>query len=86
MGELVSTPKGMVIGRAKVPPHLKASLRAEEKTALDAVAVLGSVGDWAAYAGHHTSPDEMIHQHGIKLHADEAAPLFPYLVIERYRR
>lgn len=50
------------------------------------VAVMGAVGDWAAYMGPADWDDEKIYQHGNKCLLSEAAELFPFMNIEYYRR
>lgn len=84
MEPLVSTPSGRIIIRVALPAgHFLEKYVDHQR--VDAVAVFGAIGDWAAYTGGKSWTDEEIHRNGLKMHRDEAAPLFPYLVIERYR-
>lgn len=50
------------------------------------VAVEGAVNDWAAYESPISWPAEKTMEEGDKLNEEEAARLFPFLKIERYRR
>lgn len=44
------------------------------------VAVIGSVGDWAAYVGPNNWSDEMVAKSGIKLSESTARELFESLI------
>jgi hypothetical protein len=79
---LISTPSGRIIIRVPVTGE---SLNRLLSVPADAVAVFGAIGDWAAYVGVRQLTDEQIRDNGVKLYANEAAPLFPYLNIESYR-
>jgi len=75
--------RGLILGRVVLPADHYFSTQAG--IPLHAVASLGSFGDWAAYAGDSSKSSEQIRDHGDKLFAKEAAPLFPWLNPIAYR-
>ncbi len=89
--KMSNTQSGRIVGRAQLPDEhgfVKMIQGIEEKYSgihFDAVAALGSVGDWAVYVHFRDCSDEAIYTNGLKMHVDDAAPLFPYLDAGNYR-
>lgn len=54
--------------------------------AMKVVAVVGKIGDWAAYWGPPSWSNENVARKGCKLSAEAAVPLFPVLRNLCYRR
>lgn len=81
MEQIASVKRGTILGRVKMEHNpFDSSIK------MDAVAVAGAVGDWAAYANYYDQSDEEIYHRGYKLTEREAAKLFPHLNREAYRR
>lgn len=84
MNAMISTPSGRIICRVPVESvHIRAQMFLT--IPCDAVAVLGGVGDWAAYVGSKVLSDAEIYSCGVKLRAHEAAELFPFMNEGSYR-
>lgn len=58
----------------------------DDALAVKIVAVVGGIGDWAAYWGPSHWSDERVASEGHKLPARQAEPLFPSFAGRRYRQ